>query len=61
MIQDVDLGDSKNLFVVSAVLVTGIGGLQLQFDQVTITNIATALIVGIIINLIVSSGKKKSE
>lgn len=61
MIQDVDLGDSKNLFVVSAVLVTGIGGLQLQFGQVTVTNIATALIVGIIINLIVSSGKKKSE
>ena len=61
MIQDVDLGDSKNLFVVSAVLVTGIGGLQLQFGPVTVTNIATALIVGIIINLIVSSGKKKSE
>lgn len=61
MIQDVDLGDSKNLFVVSAILVTGIGGLQLQFGPVTVTNIATALIVGIIVNLIVSSGKKKSE
>lgn len=61
MIQDVDLGDSKNLFIVSSILVTGIGGLELKLGPVTVTNIATALIIGIIVNLIVSSGKKKSE
>ena len=59
MLQNVDLGESKNLFVVSSILVTGIGGLALQFGLatrgsaiITITNIATALIVGIVTNLI---------
>ena len=58
MVQDVDLGDSKNLFVVSAILVTGIGGLELNLGKITITGIATALIIGIITNLIVSDKKK---
>lgn len=56
--EDVDLGDSKNLFVVSSILVTGIGGLELNLGKVTITGIATALIIGIITNLIVSEKKK---
>ena len=54
MIQNVDLGESKNLFVVSAILVTGIGGLTLKFGAIEITGIATALIVGILINLLIS-------
>lgn len=53
MIQDVDLGDSKNLYVVSSILVTGIGGLTLNFGAIQITSIATALIAGILTNLIV--------
>lgn len=59
MLSNVDLGDNENLFVVSAILVTGIGGLVLKFGQIEISSIATALIVGIITKLIVS-GKKKS-
>lgn len=58
MVQDVDLGDSKNLFIVSAILVTGIGGLELKLGKITITGIATALIIGIITNIIVSDKKK---
>ena len=58
MLQDVDLGESKNLFVVSSILVTGIGGLELNLGKITITGIATALIIGIITNLIVSEKKK---
>lgn len=54
MIQNVDLGESKNLFVVSAILVTGIGGLTLKFGAIEITGIATALIVGILTNLLIS-------
>lgn len=54
MIQGVDLGESKNLFVVSAILVTGIGGLTLKFGAIEITGIATALIVGILTNLLIS-------
>ncbi len=58
MIKKVDLGNNKNLFVVSAILVTGIGGLALNFGTVlSITTLATALIVGLITNLIVYGGK----
>ncbi len=53
MLQNVDLGDSKNLFVVSSILVTGIGGLTLKFGQIEITGIATALIIGILTNLLI--------
>jgi len=61
MIQKVDLGDNKNLYVVSAILVTGIGGLVLDFGGIQITSIATALIVGILTNLILKGKKNKTE
>ena len=54
MLKDVDLNLNKNLFVVSVILISGIGGLTLTFGKVTITSIACALILGIITNLIVS-------
>ncbi|MBR6523351.1 MAG: uracil-xanthine permease [Clostridia bacterium] len=57
MIQQVDLGENKNLFVVAVILITGIGGLTLTFGQVTITSIACALILGILTNLMVSKAK----
>ena len=46
MIQRVDLGKDNNLFVVSTILVTGIGGLSLTFGKITITPVAVALILG---------------
>ena len=52
MVQDVDLNENRNLFVVASILVTGIGGLTLNFGDIQFTAIATALIIGIIINLI---------
>jgi len=58
MIKNVDLDDNKNLFTVSVILVSGIGGLALDFGGIIITNVATALILGIIVNLVL--GKKKS-
>lgn len=59
MFKDIDLGENKNLFVVSAILIAGIGGLAIQIPYhladnglvdkaVTVTSIATALILGII-------------
>lgn len=54
MIQKVDLGKNRNLFVVSSILIAGIGGLTLSFGKITITSIATALILGIIVNIILS-------
>ena len=58
MIQKVDLGDNRNLFVVSTILVLGIGGLALTFGKITITSIATALILGILVNIMCSRNKK---
>ena len=58
MIQQVDLGDNRNLFVVSAILIPGIGGLSLTFGKVTITTIACALILGILANTMLSKKGK---
>ncbi|MBQ2237400.1 MAG: uracil-xanthine permease [Clostridia bacterium] len=59
MVQKVDLNQNKNLFVVSAILIAGIGGLSLTFGKITITAIATALILGIVLNIILSKGKEE--
>ena len=61
MIQKVDLGDNRNLFVVAVILICGIGGLSVSFGKVTLTSIACALILGIITNLLVGNGKEKQE
>ena len=63
MVQKVDLEDNKNLFVVSTILICGIGGLAVSFGQVTITSIAAALILGIIVNQMLGGSKaeKKSK
>ncbi len=54
MIQGVNLSNNKNLFVVSVILIAGIGGMALQIGAVKITTIACALILGILTNLVVS-------
>ena len=65
MFKDLDLGDNKNLFVVASILISGIGGLSIQIPYalaengaiaktITVTSIATALIIGIITNAILT-------
>ena len=61
MFKNVDLDNSKNLFIVAAIFVCGIGGLKLNFGGIEISNIATALILGIIVNLILKPSKEKVE
>ena len=61
MIQPVDLGNNRNLFVVSVILIAGIGGMTLKIGQVTLTEIACALILGIIVNLVLGRNDKKAE
>ena len=62
MIQNVDLGDNKNLFVVSVILIAGVGGMALSFGEVTVTEVACALILGILTNLLVNiKGKDKHD
>ena len=58
MLQKVDLEQNRNLFVASTILIAGIGGLTLSFGKVTITSIACALILGIIVNVILSKADK---
>ena len=60
MVQKVDLNDNGNLFTVSAVLVTGVGGMAMTFGKITITAIAVALILGVLTNGLVKLGKKKA-
>ena len=61
MVQQVDLGDNRNLFPVSVILIAGVGGMALNFGAITLTGIACALILGIITNLVlgVKDSKKK--
>ena len=62
MIQKVDLEDGGNLFTVSSILITGVGSFALTIDgKVTITEIACALIIGIIVNFVVNIKKNKSK
>ena len=59
MIQKVDLSDNHNLFVVSVILISGIGGLTVSFGAVTLTSVACALILGILTNLMLNGKKAK--
>ena len=61
MVQDVDLGENRNLFIVSVILIAGVGGLVLKFGSVTITEVACALILGILTNLILPEKKKADK
>ncbi len=61
MIQKVDLEDNRNLFTVSTILIAGVGGMTLSFGKVTITSVACALILGILVNVIVNLGAKKEN
>ena len=65
MFKDIDLGENKNLFVVAAILIAGIGGLTIQIPYqfadngavaktIQVTGIATALIFGIVTNAILT-------
>ena len=71
MFQQVDLNKSKNLFIVAAILISGIGGLSLQIpyrisgdgtilNAITITSIATALILGIITMVVTNAIEKRN-
>lgn len=70
MFKDINLGDNKNLFTVSTILIAGIGGLSIKIPYalagdgtvtktITITSIATALVLGIIVHAIINAIEKK--
>ena len=61
MLQPVDLNDNRNLFTASVILIAGIGGMQLGIGSVTLTKIACALILGIIVNLLFNRPAKENK
>ena len=61
MIQKVDLEDNANLFTVSVILICGIGGMAMAIGKVTLTSIACALILGIIVNIVLNKFKKDDK
>ena len=68
MIQPVDLGDNRNLFVVSVILIAGVGGFALNIalgetGAIVLTEVACALVLGILVNLLVHAnfGKKEAK
>ena len=55
--EKIDFNETRNIFIVSAILVTGIGGLTLKFGNpltptIQITSTAVAMIFGIILNFV---------
>ena len=61
MIQQSNLEENRNLFVVSVILIAGIGGLTLTFGKITLTEVAAALILGILTNVMLSKKAKNKE
>lgn len=66
MLQPVDLGDNRNLFTASVILISGVGNLALAFgvsgtQYITLRTVACALILGILTNLLLSIKKNKVE
>ena len=60
MLQPVDLNDNRNLFTASSILIAGIGGMTVHIGSVTLTEIACALILGIVVNLLFNREEKKA-
>ena len=53
----IDMGDTRNLVIVSLILTLGIGGAELTFGNFTIGGIGLAALVGVILNLVIPKGK----
>ena len=61
MLQPVDLNENRNLFTASVIFIAGIGGMVIKIGSVTLTEIAVALILGILTNLMLRpEGKEKN-
>ena len=54
------MNQNRNLFVIAAILISGIGGLTIHItESIEITTIASALILGIITNSVLALVEKK--
>jgi uracil permease len=53
----IDMGNTRNLVIVSLILTLGIGGAELTFGNFTIGGIGLAALTGVLLNLILPQGK----
>ena len=63
--EQVDFTKARNIFIAAAILVAGIGGLNISFDiagqAVTITSTAVAMILGILLNIVLKEKKEEPK
>ena len=57
--EHIDFSKTKNIFVASVILVSGIGKLNFKFGPITITETAVAMLLGILLNLILVDREEK--
>ena len=55
----VDMGNTRNLVIVSLILTLGIGGAELNFGHIPMSGIGLSALVGVILNLIIPHQKPK--
>ena len=55
----VDMGNTRNLVIVSLILTLGIGGAELNFGRITMSGIGLSALVGVVLNLIIPQQKPK--
>lgn len=55
----IDLGNTRNLVIVSLILILGIGGAEFSIGTFTIGGIGLAALVGVVLNLILPQGKQQ--
>lgn len=56
---NIDLGNTRNLVIVSLILILGIGGAEFSIGTFTIGGIGLSALVGVILNLILPQGKQQ--
>src|SRR5690554_101964 len=56
-----DMGNTRNLIIVSLILTTGIGGAVLQVGNISMTGIGLSALIGVALNLILPQTKEKDS
>src|SRR5690554_6073254 len=52
-----DMGNTRNLIIVSLILTTGIGGAVLQIGEISMTGIGLSALIGVLLNLMIPQDK----
>ena len=56
-----DMGNTRNLIIVSLILTTGIGGAVLQIGNISMTGIGLSALLGVVLNLILPEQKETDK